>query len=342
MLYSISRKRYAMIGIFLAFFALTLPALPYIWLSVSSSDVSASESDEQNPRANFWRAVRAGERGYSAVSGSESGVFIHNNGQNWRQFRTDFLTPYGGYLMGSVLVLIAAYFVIGGPVRLENGVSGKRLVRFSVYQRVVHWFTAGLFLLLALTGLILLFGRLVLIPLLGAQGFAITASACKEAHNLFGPIFLGALILLFINFVHDNYFERGDLDWLTSGAGLLNRHASAGRFNFGEKIWFWLVCLLGLVISISGLVLDFPNLDQGRDMMELSHVVHTAFAILLTSIAFGHIYLGTVGTQGTLRGMTTGYVDANWASQHHDRWVPESEPTADSQQSTTNPSIPNE
>ncbi len=310
-------------GILLLVCIVILPVVPYVWVSVFAGDANAVETEELNPRANFWREVRKGDAGYSAIGGRENAVLINSSGQNWRQYRMNILAPYGSYLMGGVLIVIAAFFLFRGPVRLDKELSGRLLPRFSVYQRVVHWFTAILFWLLALTGLVLLYGRFVLIPLLGAKGFAITAAACKEAHNLFGPLFLVALILLFAAYVRDNFYAKGDFAWLKKGGGMFGQHASAGRFNMGEKIWFWLVCILGLTVSVTGLLLDFAVLGQGRGALALSHVLHGAAAIVFIAVSFGHIYLGTIGTKGTLRAMTTGYVDATWAEHHHDRWVPE-------------------
>jgi formate dehydrogenase subunit gamma len=311
-------------GILLLVLTLILPAIPYLWISATANDTTAAETAQRNPGVDFWHSVRGGESGSSVVSGSEAAVFINSNGQTWRHYRINILAPYGSYLMAAVLTVVALFFLLRGPIQLQNGASGQLVLRFSINQRVIHWFTAILFWLLALTGLILLYGRFVLIPLLGAKGFAITASACKEAHNLFGPLFLAALLMLFIAFVRGNFYAKGDLIWLAKGGGMLAKHVSAGKFNFGEKIWFWLVCLFGLIVSISGLVLDFPTLGQGRGAIELAHVLHTATAIVFIAVSFGHIYLGTIGTQGTLRGMTTGYVDANWAKHHHDRWLSES------------------
>jgi formate dehydrogenase subunit gamma len=289
----------------------------------------ATEASQQNPRANFWRSVRKGDEGYTAQTGTDSAVFINSSGHTWQQYRSSILAPLGAWLMAAVLLAILAYFILRGPIRYETGPDSRMLYRFTQMQRISHWFTAILFWLLALSGLILLYGRYVLIPLFGQKGFAITASACKEAHNLFGPMFLLALTMLFVFFVRDNVYEKGDLGWLARGGGLFGGHVSAGRFNMGEKIWFWLVVLLGLVVSVSGLVLDFAVAGQGRDIMGMSHVLHTAGAIVFIAVSFGHIYLGTVGTKGTLRGMTSGYVDSGWAQLHHDRWsgeeVPEGE-----------------
>lgn len=301
---------------------LTLPVIPYFWTSTDAA--SASENlDQSNPRANFWRSVRAGAAGYSAIRGSDANILINNQGQNWRQFRMKLLAPYGGFLMGGVLFAIALFYAVRGTIGYSSEATAKPILRFSVYQRIIHWFTAILFWILALTGLILLYGRFVLIPLFGSSGFAITASASKEAHNLFGPIFLVALVLLAVEYAKDNLFSKEDAAWFAKGGGLLGRHASAGRFNCGEKIWFWLVVLLGVTISISGMVLDFAVLGFSRVTLEFAHVLHGIAALVFISAAFGHVYLGTIGTRGTLRGMTTGLVDPAWAKLHHDRWFEE-------------------
>jgi len=213
---------------------------------------------------------------------------------------------------------------VRGPLRIQGGPTGKKIQRFNVFERTTHWFTVSIFWLLALTGLILLYGRFVLMPVLGPAGFGLTASACKEAHNLFGPMFLVAILMLFVTFVKDNFYARGDMMWLLKGGGMIGGgHVSAGRFNAGEKIWFWIAVLGGLVLSVSGLILDFAIFGQGREVMAFSHVLHGIAALIVITVSFGHIYLGTAGVEGTLGSMTNGYVDEAWAKSHHDRWYAE-------------------
>ena len=128
---------------------------------------------------------------------------------------------------------------------------------------------------------------------------------------------------MLILFVKDNFFNMGDLKWMAKGGGMFGGHVSAGRFNAGEKTWFWLVIIFGFSLSISGLILDFAIFGQGREIMALSHVFHGISALVLISISFGHIFLGTAGVEGTLDSMTTGSVDAAWAKAHHDHWYEE-------------------
>ena len=77
--------------------------------------------------------------------------------------------------------------------------------------------------------------------------------------------------------------------------------------------------LLGIAVSVSGLVLIFPILGRSREIMQLALMVHVSPRSYSSPARFGHIYIGTIGTEGSLESMTTGYVDENWA-RHHDRW----------------------
>lgn len=305
---------------------LTAPLFPYAVDAYADKAESSKVVALPNPAIDLWNDVRqrnAVTEGSSQVKSVDSGVLINNKGEDWRRFRMEQLIPYGAYFMAAVISAIVLFYLVQGKTRLPGGRSGKQILRFTLNQRTAHWFTVGIFWLLGITGLILLYGRFVLIPLLGAEGFSVTASACIEIHNLIGPLFLLAILSMLILFVKDNFFALIDLKWMAKGGGMFGGHVSAGRFNAGEKTWFWLVMIFGFSISITGLILDFPLFGQGREIMALSHVIHGISALILISISFGHIYLGTIGVEGTLDSMTTGYVDENWAKSHHDYWFEE-------------------
>jgi len=325
-----SRIRKALyFGVVTLFLVTALPLLPYV-IDAQAVGEKPGESDAvvalQNPAINLWNEVRQRNgkiEGSSQVQGVDSGILINRTGDDWRRFRIEALMPYGALFMGAILAAIALFYLFRGKVLLPGGRTGIRIPRLTLNQRSAHWFTAGIFWLLAVTGLILLYGRFVLIPLLGAEGFSMTAAACKEMHNLFGPLFLLAVVAMLVLFVKDNLFTHGDLKWMARGGGMFGGHVSAGRYNAGEKTWFWLVMIFGFTLSISGLILEFAVFGQGREVMALSHMFHGISALILISISFGHIFLGTVGVEGTLDSMTTGSVDAAWAKEHHDLWYQE-------------------
>lgn len=275
--------------------------------------------------ADIWRAIRQGAPGTIATGAPEDAVMINAEGVWWSLLRTPEgpLVTYGAYVVPGLLAAILVFFLVRGRLRIDGGRAGASVDRFGLVQRVVHWCVAALFLLMALSGLILLFGRPFLIPLIGKPAFAVVATASMQAHNLFGPVFIAAILALFLSFVRGNLPVWRDLMWVVKGGGLFGGHVSAGRYNAGEKLWFWTAVIAGTVLSVSGILLSFPDALALRNTLHLSELAHAIAALVFIGFALGHIYLGTIGTEGTLEGMVNGAVDRNWAATHHDRWLAE-------------------
>lgn len=309
--------------------SLLLPATGYLYTGLAGSPAVAAQTDTDNPRANYWRAVRQGEDGYTSVPGGKGEgrqVLIQNGGQIWREIRNGPVASIAPWVLGVVLLLIAVYYLIMGKKRIDGTPSGRTVERWSGGERLVHWYTAILFIILAITGLSLLFGRAVLIPLFGLQGFSAYANVAMVVHNFAGPLFLVGVILEVIAWIKYNTFKGYDWEWLKQFGGMMRRgsHPPAGRANAGEKLWFWFIATVGLIgVGISGLILDFPNFGQSRETMQLANVIHATLGILWIAIAFGHIYLGTIGVEGAFRGMATGRVSEEWMQQHHNIWYEE-------------------
>jgi formate dehydrogenase subunit gamma len=284
--------------------------------------------------APTWRIVKQGTENYSSLPALESSVLIQPKaqfigqsrattaGEAWRQYRNGPLTNYGGWLIALVVIGIAVFYVVVGKIKLKNPRSGRVIERFTSIERMTHWTVAISFLALALTGLIMLFGRYIVLPLFGHDLFGWLAYGCKNIHNFVGPIFTIALIVMFVIFVKDNFPQLVDWRWIKQLGGARG-HASAGRFNAGEKLWFWGgVVLLGLIVSASGFVLNMlvPGILYTRGNMQIAHIIHLIAAVLVFSAALGHIYMGTLGMEGAYEAMATGYVDDEWAKEHHDLW----------------------
>lgn len=325
------------------FFVSVVFAMVPVHATWAKSEQTPAEINNPNPGADLWRAVRGhlDSPAVTQVGGHDSAVLVNDEGERWMSIRNQKLIPLGGDLLILVLLIMGAIYAMRGPVTLRGGESGLEVQRHSVNARVIHWFLAGLFIALAISGLILLFGRPLLIPILGKSAFGVVALASKNVHNFVGLLFPLALILIFLNLVRKNFYEKGDITWFLKGGGMLGKgHASAGKFNGGEKLLFWLTIFLGIGISVTGYVLDFPAIaswivgvspefSQYRHVMEFSHVVHTVIAVLFIALVFGHIFLAIFFVPGTLSSMTSGNVDANWAKEHHDRWYAEIESGGD-------------
>ncbi len=272
--------------------------------------------------AEIWDMIRGGAPRDPAVifAPTPEGALMTTTGQQWRELRERYIRKYAGWFPAGVIVLLVLHYLIRGPMRIKGGRSGRTLPRFTLTARVAHWFMAVVFILLAISGLIILLGRVLIAPYLGREVNAVLTSAAMQGHNLFGPLFILALLWLFIKFVAGNFFHPHDFKWILRAGGLFGHHVSSRKFNFGEKTWFWMVILVGLVMAASGVLLLFPWLSDDLRLHQLSTILHVLGAIALISVAIGHIYVGTIGMEGSLDSMLKGEVDENWAREHHDIW----------------------
>ncbi|HHH89086.1 MAG TPA: formate dehydrogenase subunit gamma [Aliiroseovarius sp.] len=269
--------------------------------------------------SDMWNRLRGGDP-LVLIKPAPSDAVMTTTGQQWRLIRERLIRPYLGWLPVGVLALLAVWHLIRGPMRLKEGRSGRTVPRFSIAARVAHWYMAGVFILLALTGLVILLGRVLIAPWLGLEVNSVLASASMQGHNLFGPLFIVALLWMFLGYVRHNFFQWVDLKWILKLGGLFGGHASSGKFNFGEKTWFWMVVFFGTIIAATGVLMLFPWLTGDVRLLQLATVLHAVSAVILIAVALGHIYVGTIGMEGAIDGMITGEADENWAREHHDLW----------------------
>lgn len=289
--------------------------------------------------APFWRGVRrSGETRGSVnnMAGGERGVLIQsftkypgtratNAGEAWRQIRDWWIVPYGGALVFIVVLALALYYWAKGPLGGHEPDTGRVIERFTYFERASHWSNAIAFVVLAISGLVIAFGKFLLLPILGVHLFGWLTWLLKTMHNFVGPLFAVSLVIVFLTFVRSEWPTRADFDWLRRGGGMFGRGGEppSHRFNAGEKLIFWGgVVALGAIVVVSGFVLDkvVPGLDPTRSDMQLAHIIHSVAAVLIIAMFLAHIYMGTIGMRGAYQAMKTGYVDEGWAREHHRLW----------------------
>ena len=306
----------------------------------------ASDSD-------VYRALRYGSADVTVSSrGPAASVLIQDGGMWWLNFRTGPLREYGTYALIGMLGIVLLFFLIRGKIRIDGEKTGRTITRFSGFERFGHWLFAFSFLVLGLTGLLTLYGRDVLIPVIGKDGFAVIAQGCKWLHNNLSWAFMLGLIIVTANWIVHNIPNRADLKWLAAGGGLFTKdsHPPARKFNAGQKIIFWACVLLGVSISLSGLSLLFPfelplfaktfaianstgipqmfglNLPvqmSPQEEMQYAQIWHVMVAYAFIAIIVAHIYLGSVGMEGAFDAMGNGEVEEQWAREHHSLWLEE-------------------
>jgi formate dehydrogenase subunit gamma len=324
--------------LFGALLGLAIFALPQAALAQQADGSAKAQAEravtQPGNNAPVWRDVKSGEKNYTGLPGREMGVLIQpplrfpgqsafaTAGEAWRNFHNGPLVFYGGWLLIVAMLAILAYYLVKGTMKLKHAPTGRLIERFNSLERIAHWSTAISFVILALSGLTILFGKFVLLPVIGYTLFAWLGALAKNLHNFVGPYFILSLLLTFVLFAKDNFWHPSDAKWIARAGGLLSgNEVPSGRFNFGEKGWFWIgVVLLGVVMSVTGLIMLFPNFDQLRETMQQANVIHVIGAVVFIALSFAHIYLGTIGMEGAYQSMRSGYVDETWAKEHHELW----------------------
>jgi formate dehydrogenase subunit gamma len=299
--------------------------LPFTGTLLTDTSFAQEASQQANPRADTWREARKGIEGTTTVRGQETDILIQSGGQVWREVREGPVTTYGGWILAGVILAIVLFQIVFGTVKLERR-SGVKITRWSVFERVMHWYTAILFIILTITGLSLLLGKNIVMPLIGKEAFAAWANLAKPVHDYLSLPFAVGLALMILPWIGDNIPKAHDLKWLKMGGGYLGGHGEhppAGFVNAGEKLWYWVLFLGSIALIWSGFYLLFPNMGWERSTMQLANVAHGISSVLLVAFAFGHVYLGTLGNQGSFEGMWTGEVDEEWAKMHHNLWYEE-------------------
>jgi formate dehydrogenase subunit gamma len=318
---------------------MTAPPAGFVAPALPRADETNAQRAITQPGNNapFWRGVRDSgvNKGISNLPGAEKGVLIQEfvqypgsrlttAGEAWRQVRNQWIIPYGGALIVITVLALALFYFTKGPLGGREPDTGRVIERFTYFERAAHWCNAIAFCVLAISGLVMAFGKFFLLPLIGGTLFGWLTYALKTAHNFAGPLFAVSLVIVFVTFVRDNFPNRSDLQWLRKGGGLISgEEVPSGRFNAGEKVIFWGgVFFLGIIVVASGLVLDklIPGMAYLRGDMQIANMVHGVATVLMMALFLGHIYLGTIGMKDAYKAMETGYVDEGWAKEHHELW----------------------
>jgi formate dehydrogenase subunit gamma len=260
--------------------------------------------------------------GRVSIPAQRAGVLEQPAGREWRQFHEVTLRTIGAIAILGMLALLVIFYLWRGMVRIEGGRSGRTIVRFNGFERGVHWMTATCFIILALSGLNITFGRVLLLPLMGPETFTAWSQWAKYAHNFLSLPFTLGVVLIFLMWIAGNIPNRVDFRWIKAGGGIVgHEHPPAYRFNAGQKAIYWIVVLGGGAAAATGYLLMFPFYVTDIAGMQAAQMVHSVVAMLFIAAMLAHIYIGTIGMEGAFEAMGTGDVDVNWAKEHHSLWL---------------------
>lgn len=302
-------------------------ALLFVLAHPATAQLSFKPTADAVQEDQLLKALKEGDKitGRITIPDPMASSLIQPAGKDWRDFQRSTLPIIGGVAIIGMVALLAIFLMVRGRIRVEHGFSGVKILRFASFERFTHWLTASCFIILALSGLNISFGRVLILPLFGPEAFSTMTAWGKIAHNYLAFPFMLGLVIMFLIWIKDNIPGKVDLNWLTKGGGMLKNgeHPPARRFNAGQKGIFWIVIVGGALMSVSGWYLLFPYIPANVTTLQFWTVIHAVIAMLFIAAMLAHIYIGSVGMEGAFDAMGTGEVDLNWAKEHHSLWVEE-------------------
>ena len=308
---------------------LTAGALAVVFVVATTLPAAAQQPNSVNPNAAAVKEQQLLQqlhtiKGLGTIPDTRSYTLEHPAGRDWREYHTVTLKWIGGIFIFGMLAILTAYYLWHGTMRIEEGRSGRTIMRFNAFERFVHWLTAVSFVILAITGLNISFGRSLILPWLGPSAFSTWSEWAKFSHNYLSFAFTIGLVLMFLMWVARNLPSYNDFVWFKNGGGMFGgKEPPAEKFNGGEKLIFWISTFGGIGVVVSGYILLFPFYGTTVGNMQLAEIAHSVIAVLFISAMFVHIYMGTIGVEGAFEAMAEGTVDVNWAKERHSLWYEE-------------------
>jgi formate dehydrogenase subunit gamma len=310
-------------------FRIVVAAFALLTLAIAAQPALAQQPTSVDPQASAVKEDQLFQElnrisGRCTLPDQKACTIEQPAGRDWRHFHEVTLRWIGGIVILGILAVLTIFYLWRGMVRIESGRSGRTIVRFGAFERFVHWMTATCFIILAISGLNITFGKPLLLPLMSPEAFTAWSEWAKYAHNYLSFPFTLGVILIFFMWIAGNIPNRVDVEWFRRGGGMVGHdHPPAYRFNGGQKMIYWIVVLGGSAVAVSGYVLMFPFYGTGIQNMQAAEIVHGVVAMLFVAAMLGHIYIGTLGMEGAFEAMGTGTVDLNWAKEHHSLWLEE-------------------
>jgi formate dehydrogenase subunit gamma len=307
----------------LALMFIIVTAAPASAQAVRNPDGSVNPTASSVNEAELLRQLRIID-GRVSIPDQKSANLEQPAGRDWREFHQVTLRWISGIAILGMLAVLVLFYLTRGMVKIEKGRSGRTVVRFNAAERFVHWMTASCFIILALSGLNITFGKSLLVPVIGLDAFATWSQWAKYAHNYLSFPFTIGVALILLMWIAGNIPNKVDVAWVKGGGGIVgNDHPPAQRFNAGQKMIYWMVVFGGAISAITGYILMFPFYTAGIEGMQTAQSIHGIVAALYIAAMLGHIYIGTIGMEGAFEAMGQGTVDENWARQHHSLWLDE-------------------
>ena len=233
-----------------------------------------------------------------------------------------FAQMYLAVLVGVPAVFALHYLIIGPKVFSHDG---KKIYAFSLLSRIIHQIAAISFIVLIPTGFIMMFGSYF-----GGGSFVIMM---KDLHGLATIAFAIVVIPMFLIWLKDMFLHWDDIKWLMIVGGYLSktkRPVPAGKFNAGQKTWYWMATLGGMIMILTGAAMYFLDFNiemvnsmtglSQIDLLRVSAILHAVVGLAVVALFFVHVYMAVFAIKGAIHSIITGYKEEEEVEYLHSSW----------------------
>ncbi len=286
----------------------------YIYLFIASLCLAsvAFAADSQ-----IWGEMRiANILGY----GQEQSLKL---GPLFTMLQSQYFTP----IFLGILVLVPAafltHYMIIGPKVFPH--DGKKIQAFSLYNRIIHQVAAVSFIVVVPTGFVIVFGSFF--------GGGMFVTFCKNLHGIFTIPFAIVVIPMFLMWLKEAIFNFDDVKWMMIVGGYLSKEKKpipAGKFNAGQKMWYWIATLGGMVMVVTGAVMFFMdfNIEMVKSMTGLSQIdllrvmaiVHNVVGFAVVALFITHVYMSMFAIKGAVHSILDGHMEEEEVRILHSSW----------------------
>ncbi len=250
---------------------------------------------------------------YSELYGGITGNW-QDLGQLFTQLQS---TLFWKIFLGIIIIIPTIYllhFMIVGAKKFSH--DGPEILFFNKFTRIVHWIGAPFFILLVVTGLLIIFGAFF--------GGGAPIRLARDIHIISAMVFAVIAVLMFLIWIKDMFPAPYDILWIFILGGYLSKKKKpvpAGKFNAGQKAWFWLATVGGGVMAYTGYTIwGMGSAGADLDTVRLFTIIHNVLGMVLISLVLTHIYMSLFAIKGSLQSMITGYKSKEEVDILHSRY----------------------
>ncbi|XOB63638.1 formate dehydrogenase subunit gamma [Campylobacterota bacterium DY0563] len=210
-------------------------------------------------------------------------------------------------ILGIPAVFLVHYLIIG-PMIFSH--DRKKIPVFTIFHRIIHWLAGFSFIVIVPTGFVMIFGTTF-----GGGEFV---RVCKELHAISTVFFAIAVVPMLLMWLREMLPTSDDIKWMMIMGGYLNKRKDpipAGKFNAGQKMWFWLCTVGGIIMIATGAAMYFQDFEleiiaqlglSQIDFLRLSAIIHNILGMAVAALFFVHIYMSVFAIKGAIHSMITG------------------------------------